>query len=107
MRRLFEAAKPVATASLRSREIEEGGPCSIRMDIDTDEILASLTPREENPAIKTYQNTVSVPCPACEKPFDDLVVCKQNPTSLNLSKQLDLCVGVEDEQAFIFTHKPE
>ena len=76
------------------------------MDLDTDELLASLTPREENPAIKTYQNTVSVACPACEEPFDDLVVCKQNPTSLNLSKQLDLCVGVEDGQAFIFTHKP-
>ena len=53
------------------------------MDIDTDELLASLTPREENPAIKTYQNTVSVACPACEEPFDDLVVCKQNPTSLS------------------------
>jgi hypothetical protein len=77
------------------------------MDIDTDELLASLTPREENQAIKSYQNTVSVACPACEEPFDDLVVCKQNPTSLNLSKQLDLCVGVEDDQAFIFTHKPE
>jgi hypothetical protein len=77
------------------------------MEIDTDELLASLTPREENPAIKTYQNTVSVACPACEKPFDDLVVCRQNPTSLNLSKQLDLCVGVEDGQAFIFTHKAD
>jgi hypothetical protein len=76
------------------------------MDLDTDELLASLTPREENPAIKSYQNTVSVACPACDEPFDDLVVCKQNPTSLNLSKQLDLCVGVEDGQAFIFTHKP-
>lgn len=92
--------------SLKAREIEEGGPSCWSMEIDTDELLASLTPREENPAIKTYQNTVSVACPACEAPFDDLVVCKQNPTSLNLSKQLDLCVGVEDGQAFIFTHKP-
>ena len=76
------------------------------MDIDTDKLLASLTPRDENSAIKTYQNTVSVACPACEEPFDDLVVCKESPTSLNLSKQLDLCVGVEGERAFIFTHKP-
>lgn len=76
------------------------------MNVDTDELLSSLTPREENAAIKSYQNTVAVACPACEKPFEDVVVCKGNPTSLNLSKQLDLCVGVEDEQAFIFTHRP-
>lgn len=75
------------------------------MDIDTDELVSSLTPREENSAIKSYQNTVSVACPACEEPFADLVVCKQNPTSLNLSKQLDLCVGTDNGQVFIFTHR--
>ncbi|QLG27108.1 hypothetical protein HUG10_05910 [Halorarum halophilum] len=74
------------------------------MDLDTDELLSSLTPREENQAIKSFQNTVAVACPACGEPFDDLVVCKQNPTSLDLTKQLDLCVGVDDGQAFIFTH---
>ena len=67
--------------------------------------MSSLTLREENPAIKSYQNTVSVSCPACDEPFDDLVVCKENPTSLNLSRQLDLCIGSEDDQAVIFTHK--
>ncbi len=76
------------------------------MDVDTEELVASLTPREENRAIKSYQNTVAVACPACEEPFDDLVVCKGNPTSLNLSKQLDLCVGVEGGRAFIFPHRP-
>ncbi|WP_313692152.1 DUF7385 family protein [Halorarum halobium] len=74
------------------------------MDVDTDELRASLTPREENAAIKSFQNTVSVACPACERPFDDLIVCKQNPTSLDLSKLLDLCVGVDDGQTYIFTH---
>lgn len=74
-------------------------------NINFDELVASLTLREENPAIKTYQNTVSVACPACDAQFDDLVVCKDNPTSLNLSKQLDLCVGSVDDQAVIFTHK--
>jgi hypothetical protein len=67
--------------------------------------VSSLTLREENPAIKSYQNTVSVSCPACDEPFDDLVVSKENPTSLNLSRQLDLCIGSEDDQAVIFTHK--
>ncbi|WP_255170990.1 DUF7385 family protein [Natrononativus amylolyticus] len=74
-------------------------------DIDFDELVSSLTPREENAAIKTYQNTVAVACPACGVEFDDLVVCKDNPTSLNLSRQLDLCVGSSDGQAVIFTHK--
>lgn len=75
-------------------------------DVDIDELVSSLTPREENSALKSYQNTVSVPCPSCEEPFDDLVVCKQNPTSLDLSQALNLCVGVHDDRAFIFTHKP-
>ncbi|ELY58827.1 hypothetical protein QA600_04440 [Natronococcus sp. A-GB1] len=74
-------------------------------DIDLDELAASLTLREENQAIKSYQNTVAVSCPACDLQFDDLVVCKENPTSLNLSQQLDLCVGSADGQAVIFTHK--
>jgi hypothetical protein len=74
-------------------------------DVDFDELVASLTLREENAAIKSYQNTVSVVCPACDDPFDDLVVCKENPTSLNLSRQLDLCVGSIDGNAVIFTHK--
>ncbi|GAA0657598.1 DUF7385 family protein [Salarchaeum japonicum] len=74
-------------------------------DVELDELVSALTPREENRALKTYQNTVSVACPACGDPFDDLVVCKENPTSLNLSQQLDFCVGVDDDRALIFTHK--
>jgi len=75
------------------------------MDIDLDELVSSLTPREENEALKTYQNTVSVACPACGTPFESLVVCKNNPTSLNLSRKLDLCVGVDDDVPVIFTHR--
>lgn len=70
-----------------------------------DELVSSLTPREENPAIKSYQNTVAMACPACGESFDDMVVCKEDPTSLNLSKSLDLCVGVHDDRAVIFTHQ--
>ncbi|EJN58832.1 hypothetical protein SAMN04487950_1677 [Halogranum rubrum] len=70
-----------------------------------DELVSSLTPREENSAIKSYQNTVAMSCPACEESFDDMVVCKENATSLNLSKSLDLCVAVHDERAVIFTHQ--
>ncbi|ODR82248.1 hypothetical protein BG842_25880, partial [Haladaptatus sp. W1] len=72
-------------------------------EVDLKSLVSSLTPQEENQSIKSYQNTVSVACPACDEPFEDLVVCKQNPTSLNLSLQLDLCVGVEDDRALIFT----
>jgi hypothetical protein len=74
-------------------------------DVDFDELVASLTLREENQSVKSYQNTVAVACPACEEPFDDLVVCQENPTSLDLTMQLDLCVGSVDDQAVIFTHK--
>ncbi|AGB30551.1 hypothetical protein C488_07322 [Natrinema pellirubrum DSM 15624] len=44
-------------------------------EIDLEELAASLTLREENQAIKSYQNTVAVACPACDEQFDDLVVC--------------------------------
>jgi len=74
-------------------------------DVDFDELVSSLTLREENEAIKSYQNTVAVSCPACDEPFDDMVLCKDNPASLNLSMQLDLCVGSVDDSAVIFTHK--
>ncbi|KZN23148.1 hypothetical protein A4G99_15900 [Haladaptatus sp. R4] len=74
-------------------------------EVDLKSLVSSLTPQEENQSIKSYQNTVSVACPACDEPFEDLVVCKQNPTSLNLSMQLDLCVGVEDDRVLIFTHR--
>ena len=43
-------------------------------DVDFDELVASLTLREENEAIKSYQNTVAVACPACDDPFDDQAV---------------------------------
>lgn len=70
-----------------------------------EEILKTVTPREENDSIKSYRNTTAIACPSCDDPFDDLVVCKQNPTSLDLTLSLDLCVGVVDDQAVIFTHK--
>lgn len=75
-------------------------------ETEFDKILESVTPREENEAIKSYQNTTAIACPSCDEPFDDLVVCKQNPTSLDLTLSLDLCVAVADGQAVIFTHKP-
>ena len=75
-------------------------------DAEFETILEAVTPREENEAIKSYQNTTAIACPACDDPFDDLVVCKQDPTSLDLTMSLDLCVGVVDDQAVIFTHKP-
>ena len=73
-------------------------------DVDIDELVSSLTPREENSALKSYQNTVSVPCPACEEPFDDLVVCEDDLTSLELSMVLDLCVTTHDDDVLLVTH---
>ena len=73
---------------------------------DFDELVASLTLRENNEAIKLYQNTVALACPTCEEPFDDAVVCKDSQTSLNLSEPLDICTGVHEGKPVIFTHKP-
>ncbi len=70
-----------------------------------EELISFLTPREENEAIRSYQNTTAIACPACEDPFDYLVVCKEDPTSLDLDKRMDLCVGTTPDGApMIFTH---
>ncbi|MBX0293896.1 DUF7385 family protein [Haloarcula nitratireducens] len=72
---------------------------------DFDDLVSSLTPREDNDAIKSYQNTTAVACPACEKPFDDMVVCKRELTSLNLDFEMDLCTTTHDGNVVLFTHK--
>ena len=71
-----------------------------------DKFVSSTTLREENDSIKLYQNTVGLACPACEEPFDDMVVCKDKYTSLNQTMPLDLCATVNDGTPVIFTHKP-
>jgi len=72
---------------------------------DVEELVSSLTPREDNAAIKSYQNTTAVACPVCEDPFDDLVVCKEPPTSLTLDQRMDLCAATDDGRIVLFTHK--
>ena len=72
---------------------------------DFEQLVSSLTPREENDEIKLYQNTVSVACPVCEEPFDDLVVCKKSETSLEQIEPLDICVTVHEGSPLLFTHK--
>jgi hypothetical protein len=70
-----------------------------------DELVSSLTPHESAGTVKTYRNTVSISCPACEEPFDDLVVCSDEYDSLELSKVLDLCVTTADDDVLLFTHQ--
>ena len=72
---------------------------------ELDELVASLTPTESTGGVKSYRNTVSVACPACDEPFDDLVVCEEDLTSLELSMVLDLCVTTHDDDVLLFTHK--
>ena len=71
-----------------------------------EKFVSSATLREENPSIKLYQNTVGLTCPACDEPFDDMVVCKDEHTSLNQTIPLDLCTAVENGKPVLFTHKP-
>ncbi|GAA0309719.1 DUF7385 family protein [Halarchaeum salinum] len=74
-------------------------------DAAYNELVSSLTPYEEAGSVKTYTNTVSLACPACEQPFDDLVVCRDEFNSLELSKVLDLCVTSHDDDVLLFTHQ--
>jgi len=71
-----------------------------------DELLASVTLREKGSGVRSYQNTVSIVCPACGEPFDDVVVCEDEFTSLELSMPLDICTTVHEGSAVLFTHKP-
>lgn len=71
-----------------------------------DEMTSYLTPREENEAMASYQNTTAIACPVCDDPFDYLVVCKRGQTSLSLDTVMSLCVARrEDGGPFLFTHK--
>ena len=44
-------------------------------------------------------------CPVCEAPFDDLVACKNQETSLEQIEPLDICVTVHEGSPLLFTHK--
>ncbi|MFC7233901.1 DUF7385 family protein [Halosegnis marinus] len=70
-----------------------------------DELVSSLTPTESGGGVSSYRNTVSVACPACGEPFDDLVVVHDEETSLELSRLLDLCVSRHDDDTLLFTHR--
>jgi hypothetical protein len=72
---------------------------------DLEQFVSSLTPRQDNEKIKLYQNTVAMACPICEDPFDDLVVCKHEQTSLTQTEPLDICLMVHDDRPLLFTHK--
>lgn len=74
-------------------------------DDEYDELVSSLTPQEETGTVKTYRNTVSIACPACDEPFDDLVLCRGDYDSLELSRMLDLCVTTHDDDVMLFTHR--
>ncbi|WP_254534656.1 DUF7385 family protein [Halomarina litorea] len=74
-------------------------------DDEFDELVASLTPTSTVGTVRTYRNTVSVACPACDRPFDDLVVCGGEYDSLELDRLLDLCVGAHEGDVLLFTHK--
>lgn len=70
-----------------------------------DHLMSSLTPSEAVDGVTSYRNTVAIACPACGDPFDDLVVCAEEYSSLELSMLLDLCVTHFGEEIILFTHK--
>lgn len=72
---------------------------------DYDELLSSLTPRTNTDAIGIYQNTVGLACPACDEPFENLIVCRDEFNQLNLDVALDLCTTTHEGDPVLFTHK--
>lgn len=76
-------------------------------DTEYEELISFITPHESAPGVTTYRNTVAIACPACDEPFDDLVVCHDEYTSLELSRLLDLCTTIHDDNVLLFTHKQE
>ena len=76
------------------------------MTTQFEELLSFLTPRHENAALKTYQNTTAIACPSCDKPFHNLLICKKDLTSLNLDEPMNLCITTTPSGSpMIFTHK--
>lgn len=73
---------------------------------DYDELVSSLTPRQDTGSVSIYQNTVAIACPACGDPFDDMIVCKDEYNSLTLDFAMDLCTTIRDGNVVLFTHKP-
>lgn len=73
---------------------------------DLEELLSSVTLRESEGGVRSYQNTVAITCPACGEPFDDVVVCEDEFNSLELSVPLDLCTATHEGNVVLFTHKP-
>jgi hypothetical protein len=74
-------------------------------DSEYEKLTSSLTPHESAGGVTTYRNTVSIACPACDDPFDDLVICEDDYNSLELSMLLDLCVTTHEGEVLLFTHK--
>lgn len=70
-----------------------------------EELISFVTPHESAPGVTTYRNTVAIACPACDEPFDDLVVCEDEYTSLELSMLLDICTTTHEGDVLLFTHK--
>jgi uncharacterized protein (UPF0212 family) len=71
-----------------------------------DQLVSSVTPRQNTDQIAVYQNTVGIACPNCDEPFDDMIVCRDEFNRLNLSVALDMCVTTHDGEPLLFTHKP-
>lgn len=73
---------------------------------DFDELVSSLTLQETGGGVRSYRNTVAIACPACGDAFDDMVICEDEFTSLELSMPLDICATTQDGNPVLFTHKP-
>lgn len=51
-----------------------------------------------------YENRDGVACPACEEPFDDLLISGERQHSFDPPAGVRLCVFREDDRLLVCTH---
>ena len=54
--------------------------------------------------MELYENRDDVACPACEDPFDDLLVSEERSHSFDPPDGTRLCVVCEDERMLVLIH---
>ncbi|WP_227376792.1 DUF7385 family protein [Haladaptatus halobius] len=52
-----------------------------------------------------FENRDSVVCPACDKPFGDLLATEKREHSFRPTGLMRLCVVREDDRLLVFTHE--
>lgn len=56
---------------------------------------------------EVYENREGVACPACDRPFEELLVTEKRANSFAPGEPVDFCVVREADRLLLLTHEPE